>query len=308
MIYSAFKMAGLAPPLLVSKSRPQFADSNAEQMLRIFQGAVFSNPGPDMVKAKPTMHHHHDCGSDNDFDDPASWNRASYNHHSCDDLESSPDVSNPYRAAAIFHLQLMFAVDEFLTDAPDARVAVVAVAVVLSWPSTRGLTVGNIATRLACTRPARRLNRRRLIRHPEETMKIRFLVALVGLAVSFAFPTFAQQKDTVDPKIAQQIRALETKFDEAYNKNDAPAVAALYTEDAFYGTPHGGFHGRQAIEEDYARHSFQDYHSNNLFITVDRAIAVGNEVHATGRWSVTYQPQGGGTIKGRRPPDMGFCP
>jgi hypothetical protein len=148
MIYSAFKMAGLAPPLLVSKSRPQFADSNAEQMLRIFQGAVISNPGPDMVKAKPTMHHHHDCGSDNDFDDPASWNRASYNHHSCDDLESSPDVSNPYRAAAIFHLQLMFAVDEFLTDAPDARVAVVAVAVVLSWPSTRGLTVGNIATRL----------------------------------------------------------------------------------------------------------------------------------------------------------------
>ena len=66
-------------------------------------------------------------------------------------------------------------------------------------------------------------------------MKIRFLVALVGLAVSFAFPTLAQQKDTVDPKIAQQIRALETKFDEAYNKNDAPAVAALYTEDAFMG-------------------------------------------------------------------------
>jgi hypothetical protein len=162
--------------LLVSKSRPQFADSNAEEMLRIFQGAVISNPGPDMVKAKPTMHHHHDCGSDNDFDDPASWNRASYNHHSCDDLESSPDVSNPYRAAAIFHLQLMFAVDEFLTDAPDARVAVVAVAVVLSWPSTRGLTVGNIATRLACTRPARRLNRRRLIRHPEHEMPVHHLL------------------------------------------------------------------------------------------------------------------------------------
>jgi ketosteroid isomerase-like protein len=77
-------------------------------------------------------------------------------------------------------------------------------------------------------------------------MKIRFLVALVGLAVSFASPTFAQQKDTVDPKIAQRIRALETKFDEAFNKNDAAAVAALYTEDAFYGTPHGGFHGRQS--------------------------------------------------------------
>jgi uncharacterized protein (TIGR02246 family) len=123
------------------------------------------------------------------------------------------------------------------------------------------------------------------------------VLALVGLAINFALPTFAQQKDTVDPKIAQQIRVLAAKFDEAFNKNDADAVAALYTEDAFYGTPHGGFHGRQAIEEDYARHSFQNYHANSLFITVDRAIAVGNEVHATGRWSASYQQWGGGSIQ-----------
>jgi hypothetical protein len=70
-------------------------------------------------------------------------------------------------------------------------------------------------------------------------MKMRLIVALAGLAISFAVPTIAQQKNTIDPKIAQQIRALETKFDEAFNKNDAAAVAALYTEDAFYGTPHG---------------------------------------------------------------------
>ena len=30
----------------------------------------------------------------------------------------------------------------------------------------------------------------------------------LGLAISFALPTFAQQKDTVDPKVEQQIRAL----------------------------------------------------------------------------------------------------
>jgi hypothetical protein len=42
----------------------------------------------------------------------------------------------------------MFAVDEFVTAAPDARVAVVAVAVVLGWPSARGLSVGNIADQL----------------------------------------------------------------------------------------------------------------------------------------------------------------
>ena len=32
-------------------------------------------------------------------------------------------------------------------------------------------------------------------------MKIRLVVALVGLAISIALPTFAQQKDTVDPLV-----------------------------------------------------------------------------------------------------------
>jgi hypothetical protein len=48
-------------------------------------------------------------------------------------------------------------------------------------------------------------------------MKTRFLIALAGLAISFALPTFAQVKDTVDPKTAQQIRALAMKYDEAFN-------------------------------------------------------------------------------------------
>src|SRR5271165_3044585 len=111
-------------------------------------------------------------------------------------------------------------------------------------------------------------------------MKIRLAAALLALAISFAAPTFAQQKDTVDPQTAQQIRALTTNFDEAFNRNDAPAVAALFAEDAFYGTPDGSFHGRQAIEKHYARHSFQDHHANNRSSTVDRVIAVGNEVRA----------------------------
>jgi hypothetical protein len=38
--------------------------------------------------------------------------------------------------------------------------------------------------------------RRQAILTPrEETMKIRLIVALVGLAISFALPTFAQQKE-----------------------------------------------------------------------------------------------------------------
>jgi hypothetical protein len=62
-----------------------------------------------------------------------------------------PDTPNAYRQAALYHLQLMFAVDEFVTAAPDARAAVVAVAVVLGWPSARGLSISNIAAQLGCT-------------------------------------------------------------------------------------------------------------------------------------------------------------
>jgi len=64
--------------------------------------------------------------------------------------EPLPEAPNEYRQAAIYHLQLMFAVDEFLTAAPDARVAVVAVAVVLGWPSARGFSIGDVAD-LGCS-------------------------------------------------------------------------------------------------------------------------------------------------------------
>jgi len=93
------------------------------------------------------MNHHRDGGSDNDLD-PAGWNRASYSAHPIDEIEPICDAPNPYRQAALHHLQLMYAVDEFITAAPDARLAVVAVAIVLGWPSTRGLSVPAIAEQL----------------------------------------------------------------------------------------------------------------------------------------------------------------
>ena len=67
----------------------------------------------------------------------------------------------------------------------------------------------------------------------EETMKIPSVVSSLGLAISFALPAFAQQKDTANSRIVQQrdllgvAKALDEfgelyqKLDEAYNKNDA---------------------------------------------------------------------------------------
>jgi uncharacterized protein (TIGR02246 family) len=119
-------------------------------------------------------------------------------------------------------------------------------------------------------------------------MKMRLVLALIGLAVGFASPAFAQKKDTVDPKTAQEIRALALKYDEALDKRDPAAVAALYTDDAVYVAQHGTFRGRQAIEKTYADY-FQHRHSIHHVSTVDRLIAVGNQVRAFGTWSSAFR-------------------
>jgi hypothetical protein len=63
-------------------------------------------------------------------------------------------------------------------------------------------------------------------------MKTRLLVSLVVLAMGFALPNFAQEKNAVVPEIRQQIEAVFAQFQEAYNKHDAAAMAALHTQDA----------------------------------------------------------------------------
>lgn len=97
------------------------------------------------------MRHFHEPIGLNDFDDPATWDAASYSAHPVDSIEPLSDEPNGYRTAAIHYLGIMFAVDQFLETAPDARVAVVAVAVVLGWPSARGFTLGDITDQLGCS-------------------------------------------------------------------------------------------------------------------------------------------------------------
>jgi uncharacterized protein (TIGR02246 family) len=120
-------------------------------------------------------------------------------------------------------------------------------------------------------------------------MKTHSLLILAGLAISFGLPGFAQQKDAVDPKVEQQIRLLAAKYDEAINRRDAAAVAALYSQDGVWVTHDGTFHGRQAIEKGYAQLDFKSWQIGNYFTTVDRVIAVGNEVHSAGRWSCVHK-------------------
>jgi ketosteroid isomerase-like protein len=82
-------------------------------------------------------------------------------------------------------------------------------------------------------------------------MKIRLVVALVGLAISLAWPTFAQQTNTADPQLREKLVAAIKKHTDALDKNDAAAIAANFTEDGVLVTQDGSFFGREAIEKHY---------------------------------------------------------
>ena len=127
-------------------------------------------------------------------------------------------------------------------------------------------------------------------------MSIGYLLATVGLAISFTRPTFAQ--DTIDPKVEQQIRAFTMKYDEAFNKNDATALGALFSEDAVLSGLHGKFKGRQAIENFHNQPVFGRWHVNNRVTTVDRVVSVSDEVSSSGRWSETVQSNGSKNVEG----------
>jgi ketosteroid isomerase-like protein len=137
-------------------------------------------------------------------------------------------------------------------------------------------------------------------------MKTPLLAALLALATGVALPTFAQPKDAAGPRIVQQrdlladTKAIDKfgdlyhKLEEAYNKNDAAAVVALFTEDAVLVTADGVFSGQQNIEKRYAEAfqrspityfvcSWERYHLN----------AIDNAAWSAGEWRSAFQSQTG---------------
>jgi ketosteroid isomerase-like protein len=137
-------------------------------------------------------------------------------------------------------------------------------------------------------------------------MKTGLLSALVGLAIGFAAPAFAQQKDRAEPRIAQErdllrvpdalakFDALHQKLEEAYNKNDASAVVALFTQDAVLVTAEGVFAGRLQIEKRYAD-AFQRSPITGFACGHERhhLYAIDNAAWSTGEWASTFQGQTG---------------
>ena len=121
-------------------------------------------------------------------------------------------------------------------------------------------------------------------------MKTRLLVCLVMLAMGFALPTLAQEKNAVAPEVRQQIEAVFTQFQEAYNKHDAAAMAALHTQDAVEFRSWAGLaSGREAIGKRFAF----DFASGpgKMVNELAQVYAIGNDVCAISNTTV-------GTFKG----------
>ena len=124
-------------------------------------------------------------------------------------------------------------------------------------------------------------------------MKIRLLLALAGLAIGFALPTFAQQQNTPDPQLRQQFVTDAKKFDNAWVNSDAAFLAASYTEDAVLIDDSGPHYGRQAIKKLYEQ-IFKLVHISKHLSTLDQYSphiigTAGDQVWGNGEWTATIQ-------------------
>lgn len=124
-------------------------------------------------------------------------------------------------------------------------------------------------------------------------MKIRLFLMLAGFAICCAVQAFAFEGNLAgDVKALDKFGALGKRFDEAYEKGDAAALAALFTENAVLVAPDGLFSDRRAIEQWYAD-QFQRWRPTNNFVQADRLDSIGNQAWAAGEWWCTLQSRDG---------------
>jgi ketosteroid isomerase-like protein len=107
---------------------------------------------------------------------------------------------------------------------------------------------------------------------------VRMIVAVACCLAVLTGTVFAQGAQVADDQYAK----LQKDFEEAYNRKDADAMAAAFTEDGIRVTPSGIFQGRDAI-----RRNLQDALNMGLHdYTVQRTISrtEHNFVFNAGEW------------------------
>lgn len=103
-------------------------------------------------------------------------------------------------------------------------------------------------------------------------MSKKLMVALVAAVLGFSAPALAQQ---VDP----EIQKLVDQYQQAFNKGDAKAIAAVYTTDALrIGVDGQLLSGRNAIQESYEAGFAGPLKGGKLTIRPGRTVNVSQDV------------------------------
>jgi uncharacterized protein (TIGR02246 family) len=128
-------------------------------------------------------------------------------------------------------------------------------------------------------------------------MKVRLLLTLAYLAIGLGGPVLAStgwlSGDLAgNANALGDLGALSLKYDEACNKEDPVALAALFTEDAVFVMPDGLLSGREAIKKWYADY-FQRWHPINHIFETNQLNAIGGQVWSVGQWWNTLQSRNG---------------
>jgi uncharacterized protein (TIGR02246 family) len=111
---------------------------------------------------------------------------------------------------------------------------------------------------------------------------MRLLLTLAGLAIGFAAPVLAQEQNTVDPEVRAQIEAVIKRMEEAYNKYDAAAYAAFFTQYAVEASLGGTAWGRKEIEERYVAELAS--HPSKQSFKLMQVCPVGDAICATSEY------------------------
>ena len=133
-------------------------------------------------------------------------------------------------------------------------------------------------------------------------MKIRSLLSLVGLAISFALPTFAQQPNAPDPQLREALATLLKKMDDGFVNSDAAVLAAFYTDDAVHVTWNGPpIYGREAIQKHF-KDDFKQLHFNKYLSTLEEYSphvigTAGNALWSNGEFDQTFQVENGNPLR-----------
>ena len=148
-------------------------------------------------------------------------------------------------------------------------------------------------------------------------MKSYFAAALLGATLLTAVPVMAQQVELTDEQLLGELDAHSQKWDEAFNANDAAAIAALYTEDAVEITNQGPIYGREALQDHYetllktfkfSEHAGARHRTYMITLDAETSTPVvlshgeysftasddkGNSMPLTGYWSAVSVREGG---------------